>query len=71
MHKGYCIDHVQKRPRPPANVFSRQLGMVVRIGVGDAAAAWRNSVEAALIHGLKEGCYGARPRDLLRIDQLL
>ena len=71
MHEGYGIDHVQEQEGPPANVFFRKFVVIVRIGVGDAAAAWDDAVESTLIHRLQEGGYGARPRDLLGVDQLL
>src|SRR5215471_7026607 len=45
--------------------------VVVGIGVSDAAAARRHAVEPALIERLEKYEKGARPRNLLRVEQLL
>src|SRR3712207_5983262 len=45
--------------------------MIARIGVGDAAAARRDTVEPAFVEWLEKHKEGSRPRHLLWVDQLL
>src|SRR5262249_22030530 len=65
------IHSVKHRTPQEACVFCDDRVVIVGIGIGNAAAAWRYTVEPALEERLKEYEEGAWPSHLLRINQLL
>src|SRR5262245_7923561 len=54
-----------------AGVFCNDYVMIVRIGIGDAAAGWGYVVYSTFVERLEKGGQRARPRHLLQVDQLL
>src|SRR5215813_3450214 len=71
VYESECIDNVKDHAPGGAGIFCDNRVMVVRIGVGDAAAAGRNVVDSAFVERLEKCGQGAGPRHLLQVDQLL
>ena len=71
MHQRDRIDNMQIQPLHSPDIGIRKGVVVVGIGIGDAAAAWRNTVQCAGVKGLQKDGERSRLRHLLYIDQLI
>src|SRR5689334_17152490 len=71
MHEAKRINNVKNHAFESAGVFGNDRVMVIRVGIGDAAAAGRQIVNSAFVERLEKSEKGARPRHLLQVDQLL
>ena len=71
VHERERIDYMKSCTIQGASLFCRDFLVIVGVGVCDAAAARRHTIEPAFVEWLKfsENC--ARPRDLLRLEQSL
>src|SRR6478672_7982428 len=71
VHQGEGVHNVKPNGPQGARVFCDNDVVIVGIGVGDAAAPRRHAVEAAFEERFEKNEERARPRYLLRLEQLL
>src|SRR5262245_24183894 len=71
VHETERIDNMKNHAFEGARVFCNDRVMIVRIGIGDTAAAGGYVVYSTFVERLEKGEKGAWPRDVLHIDQLL
>ena len=71
VHESESVDSMKSEPPDRARTRRDNFVVIVGIGVGDAAAARRDPVEAAFVERFESGYERARPRHLLRVEQLL
>src|SRR5262245_9265078 len=71
MYERTGVHRVKNYASEGAGVFCHDDVVVIGIGVGDAAAARRYIIDAAPVERLEEHQQRARPRHLLRVDELL
>jgi hypothetical protein len=71
MHKRKRVHDVESEGPKKTGVFGDDRIVVVGIGVGDAAAAGRHSLEPPTVQGLKRHQERTRASHLLRVDELL
>src|SRR5262245_19295586 len=71
MNEPQGIDGVKSQTLYEASLLRSDRVVIVGIGVGDAAAAWRYPVQSTGVERFKIRQKGAGPGHLLRIDQLL
>ena len=71
MHERQRVHDMKSEGPKKTGVFGDDRIVVVGIGVGDAAAAGRHSLEPPTVQGLKGHQERTRASHLLRVDELL
>src|SRR3954447_15108323 len=70
VHETDAVDHVQPNRPGGTGLLGGYLVVIAGIGVDDAAAARGHAIETVLVERLHESEQRARPRDILRLEEL-